>query len=139
MIALTFGILLFYDFSTIGQCILCTGVILVAILEFYMSIKSWKVSFDNEFIYISGIRTKKQVPIENILEIMPGIFPIRFFYGTVYAVTVKYIDGGVQKKISFFSKRVPGVVGTRDNIPFLDMLKDLVREKKYRRGMAILC
>jgi hypothetical protein len=137
VMAVTFGILLFDNFSMIGQRILCTGVFLAAGLGFYISMKFCKVSFDNDFIYISGFRFKRQLPIEHILEIKPGIFPMRFFYGTIYAVTVKYIDDGVQKKIKFFSKRVPGMAGTRDKIPFLDMLAELVREKKYRRGTAI--
>jgi hypothetical protein len=105
-------------------------VSLISLSSCYYFAGFYNVSFDDDFIYITRLRTTAKVALENIENVKPDIFPIRFFLRNVYIVNVSYLVNGRKRKLRFFSTGARGTVGTVDNIPFLDSLRQKIKEKK---------
>jgi hypothetical protein len=106
-------------------------VSLISLSSCYYFAGFYNVSFDNDFIYITRLRSTAKVALENVENVKPDIFPIRFFLRNVYVVKVSYLVNGRKRKIRFFSNGARGLVGTVDNIPFLDSLRQKIKAKKY--------
>jgi hypothetical protein len=103
------------------------------LISLYYSGKLYSVSFDNDFIYLSCLRQIKKLGVEKITDITPYVIPFRLFYRNVYLIKLTYFDNDTCNKIYFLSKGTTGRVGTVNNIPMLDTLRQLMRDKKYSR------
>ena len=128
--AMTFLVSDFFAFRRL--LILCLSI-LCSLISLYYSGKLYSVSFDNDFIYLSCLRQIKKLGVEKITDITPYVIPFRLFYRNVYLIKLTYFDNDTCNKIYFLSKGTTGRVGTVNNIPMLDTLRQLMRDKKYSR------
>jgi hypothetical protein len=122
------------DYSALGSTAQAAGVLLfIGILYYLFSGRYYTVEFDKDFIYYSRFNKRGQIRLDRIVYIRPSIFPWgRAFDNKTYSVTIEYLDSGeMTRKIKFMS-RPAGINGTIDDIPFLDTLKEMVREKRSR-------
>jgi len=103
---------------------------LVGIFLCFYSTIFYTVSFDDKHIYFSRHGAVNILPLGAVVKIKPGVFPVRVQLGNIYVVSIVYMDNGRKKRIRFFSKRGTGITGTNDKIPFLDMLRERIREAK---------
>lgn len=103
------------------------------LLAWYYSATFSSVSFDSDFIYVSRFRSASKIGIEKILDVKPCVFPIRIIHTNTYIVTITYTDLDRTKKFRFLSKGSFRNVGSIRGISDLDVLKQLVSEKKYGR------
>lgn len=106
-----------------------TIICFIGLLYYYSTARFYTVTFDNDFIYFSRFNKMGQVRIDKIINVRPSIFPLKLFYKNVYSVTIEYLDNDIKKKIKFLSKG-DSEYGTIDDIPFLDTLRQLIKEKK---------
>jgi hypothetical protein len=127
------AVLFFNGFSDLGKAPLIGSVILVGLLFYYYSTKFYKVLFDNDFLYFSKFRQANKISIDKVISIKTSVFPLRFFYRNVYVLTIEFTDNDLTKKIKFLSKGATGLVGTTTNIPYFDILRQLISDKKYGR------
>jgi hypothetical protein len=128
---LTFGFFLNNHHNVLLWILLTLSILLGSGFVYY-SRRLSDVKFDNRFVYFSVLRQAKKIDMNNILEINPGVFPLRFYYTNVYFISITYLEDNANKKVYFLSKGTPGINGTVKDIPFLDMLKKLTREKKHK-------
>jgi hypothetical protein len=121
------------DFTLLSFLLTALGIICSIALWYYVSVaRFYTVEFDDISIYFSRFQTKGQIDLARIVKVKPSIFPQQMFYRNVYTVVVEYLDKeNAIKKIRFLSKARSNV-GTIDDIPFLDTLKQLVKENKSK-------
>jgi hypothetical protein len=122
------------EYSVLGSTVQAVGVLcFIGILYYLFSGRYYTVEFDKDFIYYSRFKKKGQIRLDRIVYIRPSIFPWgRAFDNKTYSVTIEYLDSDeMTRKIKFMS-RPAGINGTIDDIPFLDMLKEMAREKQSR-------
>ena len=131
VIIVEFFYILFQPNSDSGQRFAAAFISLLSIITCYYFGGFYRVSFDNDFVYITRLRSSVKVALENVENVKPGIFPIRFLFRNVYVVNLVYLENGRKRKIKFFSRGARGLTGTADNIPLLDSLRQQIRAKKY--------
>ena len=125
------GFILFQSPSEAEQRFASAVVGLISLSSCYYFAGFYHVAFDNDFIYLTRFRSTAKVTLETVESVKPDIFPIRFFLRNVYVVKVVYLENGRKRKIRFFSNGAKGFVGTIKNIPFLDLLRQKIKAKKY--------
>jgi hypothetical protein len=126
-----FGFILFQGPPASEQRFAGAVVSLISLSSCYYFAGFYNVSFDNDFIYMTRLRSTAKVALENVENVKPDIFPIRFFLRNVYVVKVSYLLNGRKRKIRFFSNGARGFVGTVNDIPFLGSLRQKIKAKKY--------
>ena len=106
-------------------------VILTGLLYYFSTARFYTVHFDNKHLFLLRFGKKEQISLDKIILVQPSIFPFKTFYKNVYCVTIEYKDNrDTNRKIKFLSKGY-SENGTIDDIPLLDTLKQLIKEKKY--------
>jgi hypothetical protein len=137
-IASLVNLFFFDEYSLIGKAASIVLFLVFGIVQWYLSTKFYKVSFDSDFLYFSHFqRTQKKVGLEHVLDIIPIPIPIRVFWLNSYIVTITYLENDDKKKVRFFSKGAFENLGSIKGIPHLEKLRQCVLDKKYGRSQSI--
>jgi hypothetical protein len=92
------------------------------------------VFFDAENLYFSRFGKEQHINLHSVTDIHVNVFPLKMFYLNSYIITIEYNEQDQLKKIKCLSKGIQHITGTVKEIPHLDRLRKIVRDKKYSVG-----
>ncbi len=124
-------VLLSFLFLTLVGGIIVT--ILISGLTFYFSLRIYKVEFDVDFLYLTRRLRKKKINLNDIVAVKTIPFPIYFFLGQAYILSIMYTNASRRKKVFTISRGVFSWSPTTDTISEIKLFRDFIQTKKLGR------